>query len=239
MKSRPSLQAPRLDADPARHVEDLSDKALRAIELDENTEREAYLDYEASRQRLAEILQADLKAAARGAVGERVISLLRLLGFDTVGACGLARLGGGRRAVGDNAGDALLPAARASSCREEREGSAHEPPVPPPTTLPSCVREELAPHASCWCQICPATNCADPAGHGSLGRALGGSPRPSAAAGRSAAGKRHGQLRPSGAGGEGGVSRINFVIVGQGTRSRARAVPRAHLRPPTACRARQ
>lgn len=51
---------------PARHVERMSDEELRAIELEENSERLALNDYDASAARLAEIRQAeaDLKAKA-------------------------------------------------------------------------------------------------------------------------------------------------------------------------------
>lgn len=51
---------------PVRRVDHLIDEELRAIELDENTEREALLDFEASKVRLAEIRQAeaDLKREA-------------------------------------------------------------------------------------------------------------------------------------------------------------------------------
>lgn len=53
---------------PARSVDRMTDEELRAIELDENTERLGLVDYETSRQRLAEIRQAeaDLKAEFRG-----------------------------------------------------------------------------------------------------------------------------------------------------------------------------
>jgi len=49
---------------PARQVERLTDEQLRAIELDENTAREALSDFETSKARLAQIRQAeaDLKA---------------------------------------------------------------------------------------------------------------------------------------------------------------------------------
>ena len=49
---------------PARQVERLSDDELRAIELDENSAREALSTFEASKARLAQIRQAeaDLKA---------------------------------------------------------------------------------------------------------------------------------------------------------------------------------
>jgi hypothetical protein len=47
---------------PARRVGRLSDEELRALELDENTERVDLLDYEASKQRLAEMHQAEAEA---------------------------------------------------------------------------------------------------------------------------------------------------------------------------------
>jgi ParB family chromosome partitioning protein len=52
---------------PARQVERLTDDELRAIELEENTIREALSDFAASKQRLAQIRQAeaDLKAKAK------------------------------------------------------------------------------------------------------------------------------------------------------------------------------
>lgn len=52
---------------PARQVDRLSDDELRAIELEENTAREALSDFAASKARLAEIRQAeaDLKAKAK------------------------------------------------------------------------------------------------------------------------------------------------------------------------------
>jgi len=54
---------------PARQVERLNDDQLRAIELDENTQREGLSDYETSKARLAQIRQAeaDLKEKARDA----------------------------------------------------------------------------------------------------------------------------------------------------------------------------
>lgn len=47
---------------PVRRVDGLSDEELRAVELEENTERSALLDYEASKARLAEIRQAEAEA---------------------------------------------------------------------------------------------------------------------------------------------------------------------------------
>jgi ParB family chromosome partitioning protein len=49
---------------PARRVDGLSDEELREVELEENTERLALLDYEASKARLAEIRQAEAEARA-------------------------------------------------------------------------------------------------------------------------------------------------------------------------------
>jgi ParB-like chromosome segregation protein Spo0J len=49
---------------PARRVEALSDAELRAVELEENSERQALLDFETSQQRLAEIRQAEADAQA-------------------------------------------------------------------------------------------------------------------------------------------------------------------------------
>jgi ParB-like chromosome segregation protein Spo0J len=49
---------------PARRVERMSDDDLRSIELDENEQRLALADYESSRQRLAEIRQAEAEARA-------------------------------------------------------------------------------------------------------------------------------------------------------------------------------
>jgi hypothetical protein len=43
-------------------VDRLSAEELRALELDENTERVDYLDYETSKQRLTEMLQAEADA---------------------------------------------------------------------------------------------------------------------------------------------------------------------------------
>lgn len=50
---------------PARRVDGLSDEELRAVELEENTERLPLLDYEASRARLAELRQSAADAHAR------------------------------------------------------------------------------------------------------------------------------------------------------------------------------
>ena len=47
---------------PARRVDDLPDETLRALELLENTERVDLLDYETSKQRLAEMRQAEAEA---------------------------------------------------------------------------------------------------------------------------------------------------------------------------------
>jgi ParB family chromosome partitioning protein len=47
---------------PARRVDGLSDDELRAVELEENTERLDLLDYETSKARLAEIRQAEAEA---------------------------------------------------------------------------------------------------------------------------------------------------------------------------------
>lgn len=47
---------------PVRRVDRMTDEELRSIELDENTEREALLDYEASKARLAEIRQVEADA---------------------------------------------------------------------------------------------------------------------------------------------------------------------------------
>lgn len=52
----------------ARHVDGLSDEDLRAIEFDENAERESLNDYEASKARLAEIRQAEAKKRATRAI---------------------------------------------------------------------------------------------------------------------------------------------------------------------------
>jgi ParB family chromosome partitioning protein len=51
---------------PARRVDGMTDEELRAVELEENTERLELLPYEASRQRFAEIrqIEADLKRPA-------------------------------------------------------------------------------------------------------------------------------------------------------------------------------
>ena len=58
---------------PARQVERLSDDALRAIELDENTARENLSEYATSKARLAQIRQAeaDLKAKERETVSSK------------------------------------------------------------------------------------------------------------------------------------------------------------------------
>lgn len=48
-----------------RHVDQLSDDELRAIEMDENTHRLALDDYEASKQRLREIQQAEAESTAQ------------------------------------------------------------------------------------------------------------------------------------------------------------------------------
>jgi ParB-like nuclease domain len=50
---------------PARQVERLSDDDLRAIELDENVQREALSDYAASKARLAQIRQAEADSKAK------------------------------------------------------------------------------------------------------------------------------------------------------------------------------
>src|ERR1051326_7593046 len=55
------------DRIPARRVDALSDDELRAIELEENTAREALQDYEASRQRLREIRRAEAEARLEAA----------------------------------------------------------------------------------------------------------------------------------------------------------------------------
>lgn len=50
---------------PARHAESLSDEELRAIELDENTQRLALADFESSKARLAQIRQAEAELKAK------------------------------------------------------------------------------------------------------------------------------------------------------------------------------
>ena len=55
---------------PARRVDELTDGELRAIELEENTQRQDLLDYETSRQRLAEIRQEQASAKTRPTVGQ-------------------------------------------------------------------------------------------------------------------------------------------------------------------------
>jgi hypothetical protein len=52
---------------PVRHVDRLSDEELCAIELDENTECEALIIYEATKVRLAEIRQVEAKLKAEEA----------------------------------------------------------------------------------------------------------------------------------------------------------------------------
>jgi len=47
---------------PARHVDGMTDEELRAVELEENTERLALLDYETTKARLAEIRQTEAEA---------------------------------------------------------------------------------------------------------------------------------------------------------------------------------
>ena len=53
---------------PVHHVDRLSDEELRAIELDENTEREAPTNYEATEERLAGIRQVEAKLRPEEAV---------------------------------------------------------------------------------------------------------------------------------------------------------------------------
>lgn len=52
---------------PARHVERMSDEELRAIEVDENRERDALNDFDTSKARLAEIRQAEAELKAKAA----------------------------------------------------------------------------------------------------------------------------------------------------------------------------
>jgi ParB-like chromosome segregation protein Spo0J len=56
---------------PARQVERLSDDELRAVELEENTAREALLDFEMSSARLATIRQAEADLKAKAAKAEK------------------------------------------------------------------------------------------------------------------------------------------------------------------------
>jgi len=51
---------------PVRHIEGLGDDELRRVELDENIERAAYLDFETSKARLAEMRQAEAEAKTPG-----------------------------------------------------------------------------------------------------------------------------------------------------------------------------
>ena len=52
---------------PARRIDTLSDEELRALEFDENVERHALDDYEASKARIAEIRQVEARAKAEAA----------------------------------------------------------------------------------------------------------------------------------------------------------------------------
>lgn len=55
---------------PARRVDRLSDDEVRAIELEENTEREGLTDFETTKQRLAQIRQAEADLKAKAAADE-------------------------------------------------------------------------------------------------------------------------------------------------------------------------
>src|SRR5262249_3248509 len=90
---------------PVRQVDRLSDDELRAIEFDENREREALNTYDDSKQRLAAIRQAeaDLKAKAQ----EQELRSPAERNSTNPNKRGRKKKAGSRRAVADATGIAL------------------------------------------------------------------------------------------------------------------------------------
>ena len=130
---------------PARRVDRLFDEELRALELDENTERVDLNDYEASKQKLAEMHQAEAEAkreaeeqARKEAEGELRDKLSRKSPHRATGKkrTGRPRSAGSRRDVAERTG--MSPAEQPP--HRTPRGARRAVPLPPASRLGGAQR---------------------------------------------------------------------------------------------------